>query len=330
MSITPQTKYQQFPVQEIPLAAVDLEDCALTGASPGNLERLTASIREVGLLAPPWLRRRSGGRFQPLAGYKRLLAVKQLGWEVVPARVLPGSTPESLGLLVSLYDNAFTRGFTLKEQAVFARRLVAFHDPETVAARYLPYLGLPPSPAHLDRLLKLAALEAPFQQLAAASRLALTAGAFLAEWGSADRAAALPFLETLPLSQSKQEEFLEAVDTLARREGSAPQAVLSREELQQFLSEAVGTPQARAEGMRRLLKRRLAPRFSAAQEAFQAALNRLGLKRHPRLRLMAPPAFEGPDFRLEINFRDAPELRELLSELARLTREEEFSELTRR
>jgi hypothetical protein len=67
----------------------------------------------------------------------------------------------------------------------------------------------------------------------------------------------------------------------------------------------------------------------AAQEAFQNALGRLGLRQHPRLRLQPPPAFEGPDFHLEVKFRDAEELKRLLEEIARFTDKEEFSALTR-
>jgi hypothetical protein len=58
-------------------------------------------------------------------------------------------------------------------------------------------------------------------------------------------------------------------------------------------------------------------------------LGRLGLKGHPRVRLQPPPVFEGPDFHLEIKFRDPPELQGLLAEIARLSAQEEFSDLTR-
>ncbi len=77
----------------------------------GDLARLTASLREVGLLNPPWLRLRSDQRWQVVAGGQRFRAARQLGWETLPARTLPASTPESHCLLVALHDNAFTRGF---------------------------------------------------------------------------------------------------------------------------------------------------------------------------------------------------------------------------
>jgi ParB/RepB/Spo0J family partition protein len=318
-------------LQEIPLAQIDIDETALEDVPAQAQDRLAASLQEVGLLNPIWVRPRPGeARYQVVTGARRLQAAAQLGWPEITARVAPEGTPDFSCLLVHLFDNAFTRGFNLKEQAELASRLLAYCDRETVVSRYLPYLGLPPSMAHLERLIKAAGLEAPWQQLAAQGRLALSAAARLADWDPEGRAAAWPFLDGLQLSQSKQEEFLDQVALLARREGLSLSAVLARDELCRALADPDRTPQERTVAVRRHLYRWVYPRLSAAREAFESALTRLGLPRTPRLRLHPPAAFEGPDYHLEIKFRDAPELQQLLAEIARLTRQEEFEKLTGR
>ena len=284
----------------------------------------------MGLINPPWVRPQPGGqRFQVVTGARRMQAAAGLGWQEITVRLVPEGTPDFYCLLVHVIDNAFTRGFNLREQAALAVRLLSHGDRETVAARYLPYLGLPPSQAILTRLVKTAGLEAPWQQLAADGRLALTAAARLADWDPAARAAAWPFLDSLRLSQSKQEELLDQVTLLARREGISPAAVLARDELRRALTDPDRTPQERAAAVRRQMYRWVYPRLSAAREAFETALARLGWKHTPRFRLHPPAVFEGPDFNLEIKFRDAPELQQLLAEIGRLTRQEEFADLTR-
>jgi ParB family chromosome partitioning protein len=321
-----------FEVQEIPLAAVDFKDHTLAtppGPEGEVLDRLTASLKEVGLLSPPWLRPRADGAWQVVTGWKRLLAAVRLNWPQVTACTLPGAAPDSHCLLVGLYDNSFTRGFDLREQAHLAARLLVHWDRATVTTKFLPYLGLPPSSGVLSRLLALAGLEPCFLELAARGRLALTAAAALAAWAPEDRFAALPFLEKLWLSQSKQEQIVEEVTLLARREGVTPKAVLSRPGLRGPLQDEGLSPQERTEAVRRELKLRVQPGLSATWQVFQAALKRLGLEQHPRMRLKPPPAFEGPDFHLEIDFRDVSELAELLEEIARLVRRDEFSALTR-
>jgi ParB-like chromosome segregation protein Spo0J len=316
-------------LQEVPLAQIDLSEAAAEMVAAPDLDRLSASLKAVGLINPPWLKPQPGGhRFRVVTGARRLQAAADLGWQEITVRLVPAGTPDLYCLLVHVIDNAFTREFNLREQADLAVRLLSHCDRETVVARYLPYLGLPPSQAHLSRLIKTAGLEAPWQQLAASGRLALTAAARLADWDLEARAAAWPFWDSLRLSQSKQEELLDQVALLARREGLSPAAVLARDDLRLALTDPDRTPQERVVRVRRHLYAQVYPRLSAAREAFETALARLGWKRTPRLRLHPPAVFEGPDFQLEIKFRDASELQQLLAEIGRLTQVEEFADLT--
>lgn len=317
----------QAQVVEVPLAQISL-DVSLLEMDPA-VERLKKSLREVGLLNPPWLRRQPGEqRWRVVTGAKRLQAAANLGWQNIKAHVLPTNAPELSCLLVHLIDNAYTRGFNLWEQATLAARLVKHCDADRVATTYLPYLGLPPSPAFLTRLLKVARLQPPWPGLVSQGRLALTTAAELSEWSPEDQASAWPFLHGLQLSQSKQEEFLEQVKILARREGISVAAVLGRDELRRIMADPDRTPAEKTEVLRQILFRWCHPRLSAAREAFGMALGRSGMKRHSRLRLQPPLAFEGPDFHLEIKFRDALELQKLLEEITRLTQQEEFVRLT--
>jgi hypothetical protein len=314
-------------IREIPLARVDLDVHPYRIAKKEELSRLQESLAAVGLLSFPRVQSLESGWWRVVTGWKRLKAAAQLGWRKIPAVILGPQTPEAHLLLLYLHDNAFTRAFNPLEQALLASRLLSHWDRETLIAKGLPLLGLPPAPAHLDRLLAVARLETPWQELVAQEHLALTAAARLAAWDPADRLAALPFLADLPLSQSKQEEFLAGVEILARRKGVAGAAILRKQELQRDLQDPALNPQERAEAVRRLLNDWVSPRFQAARRKFTAGLDRLGLKHHPRLRLKEPPAFEGPDFELSLKFKDNRELQELLQELARLANLPEFEDL---
>jgi ParB-like chromosome segregation protein Spo0J len=314
-------------IKEIPLARVDLDAHPFKIAKGEDLSRLQESLAAVGLLSFPRVQSLESGWWRAVTGWKRLKAATQLGWRKMPAVILSPDTPEAHLLLLYLHDNAFTRAFNPLEQALLASRLLGHWDRETLVAKGLPLLGLSPAPAHLDRLLAVARLEDPWQELVAQERLALSAAARLAAWEPADRLAALPFLAGLPLSQSKQEEFVAGVEILARREGVSNAVILLKRELQQDLQDPSLNPQGRAEAVRRRLTEWVSPRFQAARKAFAAGLNRLGMKNHPRMRLKEPPAFEGPDFELSLKFKDHRELRELLQELARLASLPEFEAL---
>lgn len=314
-------------IREISLSRVKLEAHPFRLITSEEVARLGESLAAVGLLNLPRLQSGPNGCWRPVTGWKRLLAAQRLGWPDISAVVLPPETPEAHRLLLYLHDNAFTRPFKPLEQALLAARLLECWDRDTLVAKGLPLLGLPPSPVHLDRLLATASLERPWRELVAAGRLALTAAARLAAWDPAARLAALPFLSTLPFSQSKQEEFVAGVEILARRKGVALSEILGKAELQEHLQDPAGNARERAEAVRRLLSEWVSPRYSAAQKAFAAGLTRLGLTSHPRLRLTEPPAFEGPDFELSLKFTDQRELRELLQELSRLADLPDFEAL---
>ena len=315
-------------IQEIILARVDLKVHPFAMPLASDLARLRESLTAVGLLAFPRVRPLEGDRWQVVTGWKRLKAAAQLGWEKVPAVVVDREIPEAHLLLIYLHDNAFTRPFNPLERALLAPRLLAHWDRETVVAKSLPLLGLPPAPAHLDRLLAVAGLEPPWQELVAQERLAVTAAARLATWEPTHRLVALPFLANCPMSQSKQEEFVDGVELLARRDGVSPADILRRSDLQESLHDKALSPRDRTEAVRRRLNQWLFPRYSQAQETFAAGLDRLGLRHHPRVRLRPPPAFEGPDFAMEINFLDVTELKKLLQELSDLVDTKDFFELT--
>ena len=306
-------------IQEISLPKVDFGAHLLNLAPWEDLTWLKESLSAVGLLSLPRVRSLKSGRWQVITGWKRLKAADQLGWEKSPAMVLSPETPEAHILLLYIHDNAFSRVFNPLEQAFLAFRFLAYWDRETCVAKGLPLLGLPPAPVYLDRLLAVVGLETSWQELVAQKRLALTVAARLAAWEPADRLAVLPFLASLPLSQSKQEELVTGVEILARRDGITPADILREKELQQVLKDTDLEAQERAEAVRRRLSERVVPRFSAAKNAFNAGLDRLGLRRHPRVQLKEPPAFEGPDFELTLKFKDSQELRKLLEELSRLT-----------
>jgi ParB family transcriptional regulator, chromosome partitioning protein len=77
-----------------------------------GLNRLAASIRDNGLLQPlvidelGWL----------LAGHSRLEAVKRLGWESVPVRILEGNLDETEILLLQWAENEDREGLTAYDQ----------------------------------------------------------------------------------------------------------------------------------------------------------------------------------------------------------------------
>ena len=65
------------PIQEIFLSQVDLEHHPFFPFPDENLIRFQESLAVVGLLSLPRVRPQGSGRWQPVTGWKRLLAATQ-------------------------------------------------------------------------------------------------------------------------------------------------------------------------------------------------------------------------------------------------------------
>lgn len=290
---------------------------------------LRESLRTVGMLALPLVRAGAAGCFQVVCGWRRLMAVRRLGWERVRVQVLPGDAPEAAGLLMSLHDNACGRGFNPAERAGLIVRLGRHWDRETVIREFLPRLGLPPAVKQWELHRRLSELEPEFQELAARGLLSLEAAGELAAWEAADRAAVAPVWHELTLSHSKQRELLDYLGTLARREDCRPRDLMARQEVRDIVAHPTATPGEKTARLWDLLRRWCFPRLSAAREEFEAHLKRLGLHGQRQVRLTPSPHFEGTTCQLTVEFESAAGLAQTLTRLLDLTAREEFEALTR-
>ncbi len=120
-----------------------------------ELEELAQSIQENGLLQPLLVRTRAGGKYELVAGERRLRAVKRLGWAEVPALVR--DLDDRTVLVFALVENLQREALSPIEEAEGYRVLSEEHgltqvqiaravgkDRSTVA-NALRLLSLPPS-----------------------------------------------------------------------------------------------------------------------------------------------------------------------------------------
>ena len=116
-----------------------------------DLEELAASIRELGLLQPLTVRRREG-RWELVAGERRLRAARLAGLEEVPC--LSIQTDGQASSLLALVENLQRRDLDFWEEAAALRKLIdTYHISQEEAARRI---GKSPSAvANKLRLLKL-------------------------------------------------------------------------------------------------------------------------------------------------------------------------------
>lgn len=116
------------------------------------LRALADSIRRFGLVSPLLVRRAGGGNYELIAGARRLMALKSLGWSHAEAIVTGADARD--GALLALIENLQREELHFLDEAEACRRILREHGltQEELAAA----LGKSPSAlANLLRLLRL-------------------------------------------------------------------------------------------------------------------------------------------------------------------------------
>lgn len=103
-------------VHELPLNLLEIGKAQVRVDLSSGIEELAASIRKQGLLQPIVVAEQSNGRYEILAGQRRFLAHKKLGYETIRAIVRDAdSIDDETKVAISLTENMVRRDNNQKE-----------------------------------------------------------------------------------------------------------------------------------------------------------------------------------------------------------------------
>lgn len=92
--------------------------------NPASLSELQASIASQGLRMPiVVVETPTSGHYHVRAGFKRVMATRNLGWETIPAIVLPADTPEQEEYWINIVENTAREKLSTYEIANAARMM---------------------------------------------------------------------------------------------------------------------------------------------------------------------------------------------------------------
>jgi len=306
----------------IQLDKIDWNDtsCLITfGPLP---HKLLLSIQTVGLIEPPLLQGKKNGLFRIVCGGRRLAVCKKIGLNSLSCRVLPSSFEHQRCLRLAIYDNVAQRTLNPVEKSLVLAKMANYLEEPQLIDEFMPLLDLEPSITLFNRYLGLHDLEEVILNSLAAGRLNERIAFALATQEQGDRFAYLHLLEELPFSVSVQEEIIETVEEIARKDNLTPEQILSSKEVRALQQASKRPARQRAQEIRKHLQARRNPRLTARRERFAREARDLGLP--PGVRLVPPPYFEGPKWILECTFERAEELASRLRHVAQLADQPEL------
>ena len=282
-----------------------------------DLGRLILSIERFGLINPPVTALSEQGKVHVITGYRRILALKALGWDGAECWDFTGLLPSHLErLLFSLHDNLPTRPFNEMEKGMILARLALFVPEEKLLTEYMPLLGLPSHKPLLQAYMRTVDLKRPVQKALAEGGVSMRTVRALLELDGAAQKTLTDWLTNIIFNFNQQIQFIEYANDISIREGISISELMDDHDLVGVLQDREGRGSHKAKQVLEILRRRRSPRLTRSQQTFEERVKRLKLPDGVRIRY--DPYFEDPNYLLEISFREGRSLREKIFTLSRL------------
>ncbi|MFO7738592.1 MAG: ParB N-terminal domain-containing protein [Desulfatiglandaceae bacterium] len=283
-----------------------------------DLEPLMQSIRAVGLVNAPLLMKNEHGRYDVISGFRRIQAVRFLGWEKILGRSLsrPRRSPLEC-LLLNLYDNLATRKLNDVEKGMVLKRLSPLLSENELLAGYMPLLDLRAHAPILNLYLRIEnELEWPIKESLARGHLSMQVAGKLLDLEGADRAAVFKLISILKFNVNEQNQVIDYMNDISKAEKKPTVQLCNQISREGILSDSrMNTPQK----AKAILKRLRAQRFPRLQQAEAVFKKRVSTLRLPKgVKISAPPYFESPDYQLQVTFRDGGDLEAKIEQLFRI------------
>jgi ParB-like chromosome segregation protein Spo0J len=297
----------------VKLNMLDLDDSSFRLSYGFDLEPLIHSIRRIGLINPPLLRKRTDGRYQIVCGYKRIRALQELGVSSVACNLVPPETSDEACLLLSLYDSSAHRELNPIEKSLALNRLLSYYREEKIVSDFLPLLKLQPHSTQFKAYQPLCLLDREIRDAVVAGIIEVHSALSLARLDPESRAFLAHLLINLRLSVSKQAEVITSVMEIGMRDGVSPQALTGEPAIQAILkNDKLNRPQMGDAVLRRLREKRY-PLLTAKEKQVKGVLSKIKLPRGASI--TPPPFFEDNRYCLSVYFTGWKELKERLDEL---------------
>ena len=298
---------QQLSIQQLNQA----DDSYRVSFSP-HITELKQSIEKVGLIQPLIVRHTQDGTYQVICGFKRLLALQEIGNEKVACLVYEANelTPEK-ALLMSIHDNA-GRLLSIVEKSIVLNKVSQFTGLQEHEAvdNILPLLGEMPSYKIYHQLVSLMQLTEAMKKYAIESNISLSAAGRISEFTPATQQALLTVLSQLKTSSAKLNELLTLIREISARDGMSVEEILNRYRLLEMVADETTSSSEKVEALRQALRGIRLPQLTERQQRLTRMISDLELPEQAKLH--ADPYFENEKMKLEYQFSHPEELDELI------------------
>lgn len=303
-------------LQQLSLSNININDDSYRITYGPQLGALVQSIKTVGLVQPLILRHTTDGTYQLICGYKRYLALKELGKSTVTCLVYEAQEiTAQQAFLLNVHDNALNRSLNVIEKCQTLVKLQQFANlPEhDVVDQILPLIGEVPSYKIFHQLMALQELTEPMKRYVLEHDVARETANRIAEFTPSTQQAMLGMLQHISCSSAKLNELLTLIREISARDGLSVEDILSRYQLLEIVANPSSNPVERVKALRETLRGIRLPKLSERQRQLAELIQ--GLELPTMAKLHADPYFENDKMKLEYQFSHPEELDDLMKKI---------------
>jgi ParB-like chromosome segregation protein Spo0J len=297
--------------KQVLIKSIDLADRSFTFSYPLYFQKLSESIKQVGIISPVLLRGEKPF-FQVIDGLKRILISKENSCCQIEAFIYPEDSLNALeSFHLAIQQNIHNRILNPIEKAIILDKLLTQFQlkPREVINHYMPLLDLPPAEKILKRYLSLTVLEEEIKLAITHDEFPLPLAWEIARFSPEERKALFQVAQKLKLGINKMREIIRYLEEISLRDEKPLSSLLFAEEIQKVMREEKMTLSQKGDKIRQILREKRYPKLDCLERKFSQALKKLGLPR--TLKITHPPFFEGDKLTLEAQFNSPQALKEL-------------------
>jgi ParB family chromosome partitioning protein len=317
----------QFKEDTVPLSAINSKDRSFRITTNTSFEDLRASIKNVGLMNPPFLIRVSSG-YRIVAGFRRIDACRNLGWSKIDVKILELNTSDLECVKLAITDNSFQRSLNLIEISRSVSLICSLVEKDEIFLKTAIQLGLPKNLSVLKKMEILCGLAWPIQQGVLSGTISLAMALDLGKLEADIGSRMAEIFNTFKLSLNKQREILTLVEEIAAREDLSIQQLLQEKEVKEIVAADDIDKTQKTRSLRLYLKRRRFPEISKTEIEFEKRVK--NLKFGPDIQLIPPKNFEKQTYTLQLYFESLVDLKDRKTILDRIIQDPAFEAILKR
>ena len=322
-------------LKEIELNSINFSDDEFLISYPLKYDNVKESIEKIGLINPPilyvgdaYMRPLRLNKFKIVSGFKRVFALRDLDRKKISCFIISNNYTAIELLQLSILDNSLNRQFNPIEKSIAINKLGKYVPKDNILNNYFKYLGLEPSEKLYILYESLISLEDDIKLAIANNELSERSGANLLGFSKKDRLALFDFLVQLKPSVSKQNEIIELVFEISKRENISVKNVIRAGEIDTIFSNKKLSVIQKLERVREYLKKRRYPQLTKLEEEFESLKKSIGISQD--MKFYPPAFFEGNNYEMYLSFSKISQLKKQITILNKMIDSEELKNVIER